>query len=236
MRRRLPWIAATALLLSGCAVEPEAPADYPLVSLPPARILLDGRLNEPEWLQAACLSDFIFPWEERAAPRTEFRAFAAAGYLYGAFLAEDADLVIEDEWQGERTLDRQDRVEIFLCGDDSLDPYYCLEMDPLGRVHDYRARFHRQFDPAWNWPGLEVGGATTETGYIVEFRIPMPELRGLGLPDPESGETLRMGLFRAEFSRTAEGGMREGWMSWMRPDGETPDFHIPSAFGRLVPQ
>ena len=45
---------------------------------------------------------------------------------------------------------------------------------------------------------------------------------------------LLFGLYRAEFSRKADGAVDEAWISWKQPDSETPDFHIPSSFGALL--
>ena len=66
-----------------------------------------------------------------------------------------------------------DRVEIFFRRDEMLDPYYCLEMDPLGRVLDYKANFYRKFDYEWQWPGnnpLIIRSEYTESGYRLKVQ------------------------------------------------------------------
>jgi hypothetical protein len=46
-----------------------------------AAIQIDGVLNEPAWKQAPTLRAFSYPWVQRAAPLTEFRAIADQGEL-----------------------------------------------------------------------------------------------------------------------------------------------------------
>ena len=87
------------------------------------------------------ISDFTFPWSDQPAPKTTFRALTDDGRLHFAFDVEDADVIVADEWTGEATVDGEDRVELFFAKDESLTSYWCLEIDPAGRVHDYHARF-----------------------------------------------------------------------------------------------
>ena len=50
-----------------------------------AAIKVDGQLTEPEWERTTALRTFSFPWSQRDAPATEFRAVADAEQLYFAF-------------------------------------------------------------------------------------------------------------------------------------------------------
>lgn len=174
--------------------------------------------------------DFSFPWADKQAPGTEFRAHTADHRLHFQFVAEDAEVIISDKWEGESTLDREDRVELFIAKDESLKDYWCLEIDPLGRVHDYHARHYRRFDNSWNCPGLAVTGTRTPTGYEVTGSISLSTLSELLGHEVRSGTVLRVGLFRAEFYGKTGGGARDNWISWIRPNSQEPDFHIPSAF------
>jgi hypothetical protein len=40
-----------------------------------------------------------------------------------------------------------------------------------------------------------------------------------------------VGVYRAEFSHLPSGGVHFGWLSWLQPITEKPDFHVPSSFG-----
>jgi hypothetical protein len=195
-----------------------------------ATMVVDGRLDEPEWSRAPRESRFTFPWSNREAPKTEFRAFADSQTFYFGFIAEDAEVVVEKRFVGESTLDREDRVELFFAADEGLHDYYCVEIDPLGRVHDYAAHYHRQFDSAWNCPGLRVAGRRTRTGYVVEGTIPLKTISQMVGREVHAGSEIRIGLFRAEFQHGDLGTRDDNWLSWIVPSVKTPDFHVPSAF------
>lgn len=195
-------------------------------------IEIDGRLDEPGWTDAELETDFSFPWQERPAPATEFRALTDATHLYFAFRVEDADIVIDDG-DDEEAVARGDRVELFFAPDSALDDYVCFEIDPSGRVLDYRASYYREFDFDWDLPELVVAATLTETGYMVEGRIPHAAFRDAGLPTLADEGTVLTGVFRAEYSHRDEGEPLAEWISWVTPSSEEPDFHIFSAFGWL---
>lgn len=181
----------------------------------------------------AVVRDFTFPWSDRPAPATEFRARIVGDRLDFTFVVEDSDLIVRDDWDGESTLDVEDRVEIFFARDESLNDYWCLEIDPLGRVHDYHARHYRIFDSDWNCPGLETTGERTTTGYVVRGSLPLATLSELLNRPIERGSVVRLGLFRAEFYGTTpatHGEADDNWISWIDPDIPRPDFHTPTAF------
>jgi hypothetical protein len=177
------------------------------------------------------LSDFRFPWKEDPAPETRFRAVWNEEFFAFSFEVEDHDLVIPDaEDPGEGAL-ASDRVELFFSPSEDLRPvYYGAEMDPRGRVYDYRASFHRQFDPEWSFETLRFSGDVRENGYRVEGTVAISELRDLNCL--QAGEMIA-GVYRAEFSHGVED-IQQDWISWISPDAPTPDFHIPSSFGRFL--
>ena len=198
----------------------------------PATVSIDGRLSEPQWDGAESIRSFSFPWSPRPAPATEFRAWADADHVYFGFTVEDDDLVVETPFDGESTLDREDRVEIFFACDEALNRYYCIEIDPLGRVHDYAAKHYRQFDSAWKCPGLRTAGTRGPRGYTVEAAVPFATLNDLLGRITGPGAALRVGLFRAEFRSGALGDAADNWITWVTPATTEPDFHVPSAFRR----
>src|SRR5206468_11014849 len=126
---------------------------------------------------------------------TEFRAFADAERLYFAFDVRDDDVVVEKDFAGESTLDREDRVEIFFARDAGLERYFCLEIDPLGRVHDYAASHYRKFDNSWPCPGLQAAGKLHPGGYTVEVALPLKTLDQLMGRQVAAGTWLRVGIF-----------------------------------------
>lgn len=197
-------------------------------------IRLDGVLDEPAWRTTEPETRFAFPWDRRPLPHTEFRALFDAEALYFAFSVDDDDVVLAEPFGGKADVVREDRVELFFAVDENLAEYYCLEIDPLGRVLDYRARHYREFDFSWSFPGLEVAGVQTAGGYDVEGRIPLASLASLGFPSPASGRPINLGIYRAEFRHGNGPDPIEGWISWIDPETQEPDFHVPESFGRLT--
>ena len=195
---------------------------------------LDGKGSDSGWKQAELLTDFRFPWQNRPAPPTKFRALWDSDYLYFQFVVEDEDVVM---WEGEdqdASVLGSDRVELFFSVNKELNPYYSLEMDPRAWVFSSKGVYHRKIDRNWSWEGLETFSSLTDDGYILEGRMPMESLEKLNLwQDPQKRE-LRVGVFRAEFDHLPGGEVKHNWMSWITPDSPTPDFHIPSAFGKWI--
>ena len=174
-------------------------------TLAPLPIQVDGRLNEPAWATTERQTAFLYPWSNRKAPATEFRAVADDERLYFAFEVSDSDVVVLKDYAGESTLDQEDRVEVFFARDAALNRYFCVEIDPLGRVHDYAASHYRKFDSSWNCPGLRAAGRITPGGYTVEASIPLTTLSVMMGRPVSRGSTLRIGLFRADFRQGAIG-------------------------------
>ena len=125
-----------------------------------------------------------------------------------------------------------DRAELFFACDPKLAQYYCAEMDPRGEVHDYAARFYREFEIGWKFPGLEFGSTLGEGQYSVEGSIPLETFRELGIEGLEEG-WMRAGIYRAEFSRGADGAVVQNWISWVDPNTPEADFHVPTSFGLI---
>jgi len=206
---------------------------YEVRYLPQARITIDGLLDEADWDRANVERGFSFPWEEAAAPATEFRALCNSQWFYFAFHVEDEDLVVQENFQAKTDVMAEDRVELFFAPDETLKEYFCLEVDPFGRVLDYKAAYHRQFDFSWSFPGLCVAASSTDRGYAVEGSIPLEKLDALSLQFSQPGCKIRCGIFRAEFSHAGGSSPAEHWISWIDPQTQDPDFHIIAAFGFL---
>ncbi|MCB1237964.1 MAG: carbohydrate-binding family 9-like protein [Verrucomicrobiae bacterium] len=189
-----------------------------------------GFFADVPWETADVLANFAFPWEDRPAPRTEFRALWDAECLLFRFDCEDDDLVLADGADAKEKVIGSDRAEIFFAPDLSLDPYFALEMDPRGEVLDYEARHHRRMNWDWTFPHLTLRAEIAGAGYTVKGTIPLQTLRDLHVLKPGASEFFA-GVFRAEFSHRDDGDVHQGWMAWVDPKTETPDFHVPSAFG-----
>ncbi len=203
------------------------------VSVPPE--LAEGTrhlLREQAWSAAEVLADFTFPWENRIAPQTEFRALWNETHFHFRFDCQDDDLVLPD---GATAKDRalgSDRVEIFFAPDLSLKPYYCLEMSPKADVLAYEANFYREINWDWQCEGLQIDAHIDNDHYTLSGSIPLETLRSLNVLKPGSCEFFA-GIYRAEFSHSPDGTIHSGWMPWVNPNTERPDFHVPASFGML---
>ncbi len=244
--KKLVCSVLAVVLLAGCsAPNEEAPKDD--VTQEDSTLLsyevayhdmmptIDGNVDA-EWDDIEATSDELaFPWDEKEAPATEFKGFVDDENFYFSFVVEDPEVVVEEEWNGEKTVDNEDRVEIFFAPgnvekpvDYELPTYYAIEVDPNGRVHDYSAIYYRHLDSTFTMEGLETAGEITDTGYSVEGSIPLATLENLGLMNDGM---MSAGVFRAEFSKDDEGELIQEWISWVDPKTDIPDFHVNSAFG-----
>lgn len=197
-------------------------------------LVVTGKGNSPLWQHAESLSAFSYPWESEKPPVTLFKAIHGNHWIYFLFEVDDRRVHVEVAENNKLEVIDSSRVEIFFRQDEKLSPYYCLEMDAAGRVLDYRGNFHRQFDFEWSWPAesLVVKAHRHDGGYTVEAAVSKDSLRSLGLLSAASPD-LEAGLFRAECTHTVAARDHMRWISWLLPESNTPDFHIPSAFGIL---
>lgn len=195
-------------------------------------ISLSGKGDDPQWKLASNLTDFHYPWDPGTPSPTSFRALHDDHWLYCLFSVSDPAPYIHVERNRKTEVAASSRAEIFFKADDKLNPYYCLEIDPTGRVLDYEAAHYRKFNFEWSWPKdhLQVKTHRNTAGYSIEIAISKASLRQLGLL---KGNTLHAGLFRGDRLPPHGGEEEFKWISWVRPDAETPDFHIPSSFGLL---
>jgi hypothetical protein len=207
---------------------------YRVQNIGDKQIELTGEGNNKLWKKAVKLADFTYPWEKEEAPQTVFKALHNDKWLYCFYQVKDADINVYVDKNQKSDVLYSDRVEIFLRRDSDMLPYYGLEIDPHGRVYDYEAFYQGKHDSKWTWPQghLIIKTSIVKHGYSVEFAISKESLKQLGLL---SGNKLEAGLFRGNCIEIIKGSNSNiKWISWMKPDSPTPNFHIPSAFGVLV--
>jgi hypothetical protein len=183
------------------------------------------------WDQALDLTGFSYPWSVLPPPLMAFRALWNDTYFYFRFDVETSRALTYVHDNNKMEVTDSDRVEIFFRTDERLNPYYCLEMDPLGRVLDYRSAFYRKFEYEWQWPGnnqLQIESNFTRGGYTVAGSITIASLKELNLLN---NNELQAGLFRGECLNVRDPQSSFSWISWVKPESDHPDFHIPSSFG-----
>ncbi|MBO7708363.1 MAG: carbohydrate-binding family 9-like protein [Thermoguttaceae bacterium] len=223
-------LIAAAAPASAQVLTAEATARSPLrIPYVDCRADIDGRALEEVWKQIPPLTAFHYYWDEEPAPKTELRLFHNGDDLYFLYTVEDDDVVSARVISEEMDIAEEDRIEFGMSPEDSTAPYYFFEIDSQGRVLDYETRYYRRFDPEWDSDSLEVLGRQTETGYEVEGKFSLRELRDLGVLTSDG--KLRLGCFRGEYSSDRPSGENYKWISWVHPQTAVPDFHVRSAFG-----
>ncbi len=196
-------------------------------------IQITGEGKDKQWKKANQLGDFSYPWRKDTPPKTVFKALYNETHFYFLYRAQDAQIGQKVNGLKKRKPVQSDRVELFFKGMTAEDAYYSLELDALGRILDTKANFYKKIDFDWTWPTNElvVKASIDDTGYWVEGSISFASLRALGLYHDDG--ILRTGLYRANYLKQADGTNKPHWISWIHPDSETPNFHIPSSFGTL---
>jgi len=181
------------------------------------------------WEKAAELVDFSYPWRSEKAPNTTFSAFYDQNYLYFRFIAYGSKPLVYVENNNKMEVVRSERVEIFFRQDEKMKSYYCLEIDPLGRVLDYKAELYRKFNRNWQWPeSLFIESKINEKNYSVQGKISFSVLSQLGLINKNN---IQIGLFRGHCTKLVGKDAQLKWISWIDSKTSEPDFHVPSSFG-----
>jgi hypothetical protein len=186
-----------------------------------------------DWSAITPLTDFSFPWTDSPAPATSFRAALFDDTFHFRFEIQDQDIVLGDAPTTREKVLASDRAEIFFAADPNLASYYCLEIDPRGLVFDYHMRFYRQMDDAWSCLGLQITANILPHGYEITGHLPRQTLRDIGVRKPASNRIIA-GLYRAEFSHAPDNSTIQDWISWIDPQTDHPDFHVPTSFGTLL--
>jgi hypothetical protein len=191
-------------------------------------ITIDGDLSDQAWRSANIIDGFVYPWNpDRIQPIT-FKALHDGEFLYLAYQMVDDVIIAPDHVTGEQDLIEQDRVEIYIGPDNSMDKYYCIEMDVKGRKLDYIGRFHRQFDFSWEFNDVKHKSSYTSDGYQVEAAISLQALYDLDLI---SDDAFYGGVYRADFHYDQDSTVVHVYASWLDPQVEDPDFHVPASLG-----
>lgn len=206
---------------------------YKVNKIDDQELIITGKGQHPLWQEAVVLDRFLSPWHPVSGVDFEFRALYDSQNLYVSFQVPDDSLYLDKTDNSKKSVDNSDRVELFLRSDKRLDPYYCLEIDPLARVQDFRAYPNRQFDKAWNWPkkDITVKSYINSTGFCVELALRLASLKTMGLLHLDG--TIEAGIYRAKYHQQPDGHYKPTWITWIDPHTEFPDFHTASSFGIL---
>lgn len=201
--------------------------------IPSNKLIITGKADDQLWEMANILTDFSSPWTALRGTTTVFKALWDDENLYFMFKVGDTHIHIDKKTNDNESINVSDRVELFFRQDDSLTPYYCLEIDPLPRIMDFKAFPNRVFDFNWNWPEnhLTVKSHSDANGFTVEGKISKLSLDKLNLIH---NNTIEAGIFRAKYVKADESSYEPIWITWVDPNTKSPDFHIATSFGILI--
>lgn len=222
-------LSACALLaVTGCATAPQPAPNTLRIPYLAASITADGNLDEDCYRNFAPLTAFsVASVPARTAPPTKAWLFWNEKQFICAFACEDATPAWAPPKTSERDVDGQDRAELFLWNGNENGAYFCIEAAPKNAVHDYQARFYRQFDDTWSPAGGTCRAALTPAGYTVEMVLPKAAMQAMGLK-LSPGTRFRLGLFRADYDRYSGEPL---WITWIDKGQGSPDFHVAESFG-----
>jgi len=204
-------------------------------------ILVDGSLDEPDWAEVEAIRDFVSCIDSGpVTQKTEAKLCWDDERLYIAFRCYDRDI-----WgtllSRDNPVYEEEVVEVFLDTDCDMKNYYEIEVSPRNVVFDAsifnptEIRKDMQADVSWDCIGMKtatyVNGTLDDRTdkdeyWTVEISIPFKALSGGLCASPRDGEVWRINLYRIERSPAFE---LISWSPTMKPD-----FHIPSAFGKVV--
>lgn len=195
------------------------------------KIIVKNISRFSSWNNIAQVNDFTYPWQTSLVPATSFRCYHDEQHLRFQFTAFGPKPLVYVHDNNKLEVRHSERVEIFFRSDAKMQPYYCLEMDPHGRVLDYKAIHYRKFDREWSWPddlGIEV--EQREDAYELSGRMNLTTLTKLGLLKDKQ---LQVGLYRGHCIDIKEDQGTIMWSTWVDPETAEPDFHVPESFGLM---
>jgi hypothetical protein len=206
--------------------------NYKVNRIPDGQLVVTGKANDEFWNQANELTDFNSPWDTKEVKRIVFKALWDTENLFFCFKVEDSEIHIHQSNDINDSINNSDRVELFFRSDDSMNPYYCLEIDPTPRIMDFIAKPGSNFNFNWNWPSgdIIVKSSIEKTCFTVEGAISIKSLIKFGLLKNGQIET---GIYRAKYNKKNNEDYEPTWITWVDPMTETPNFHVASSFGIL---
>ncbi|MEY2868629.1 MAG: hypothetical protein RIR01_1089 [Bacteroidota bacterium] len=195
-----------------------------------AELKITGKGGSAAWEKSEVLTQFLSPWDTKEPSKIEFRALWDGEYFFFCFTVFDTKIHIDTKDNSVDSIGNSDRVELFFRPNDSLNPYYCLEIDATARIMDFIAYPDKKFNFNWDWPKnhITVYSSRNDESFIVEGAISLDSLNQFNLINENKMET---GVFRAKYNSEDGINFEPTWISWVDPNTETPNFHISSSFG-----
>jgi hypothetical protein len=216
------WINRDYIDLYGISHVQDVLRDYSEAFINTGIVCVDGNLDD--WDTTNAIQGLFDPWGNKSKDNTIFNYTITDNYFNFYFITEDSTSTVSP-YLGEDSVAEGDRVELFFSPTKKIHKYYCVEISPEGNVLDYSAEYYRNFNNEWDFETLLIAIKRCENNCIYEGMINMQELNALGFRDK-----LYLGVFRADY----QGDEKVNWYTNEIPNSKKPDFHIPSAFGKIL--
>jgi hypothetical protein len=207
--------------------------EYHVNRIEKKQLIISGKGNDPMWNKAVVLTDFCSPWSNEKQSEMEFKALWDYENFYFNFRVFDNIIHLNKKDDSIESIGSSDRVELFFRPDNTLNPYYCLEIDTSARIMDFIAYPIKNFDFDWNWPknDLLVKSSVNNDFYTIEGAISIKSLNHFGLI---KNNNIEAGVFRAKYHKKNNYLFEPIWMSWVNPNTQKPNFHCMDSFGNFV--
>ncbi|RPJ84043.1 MAG: hypothetical protein EHM13_05880, partial [Acidobacteria bacterium] len=224
----VPVALAVQQAAGGAAQQAERPGEEvvngkggPTVTIPriEAEVQVDGRLEEPAWSQAARLGGF---WQQQpvdgrpAEEQTEVRVWYSPEAIHFGIIASDSQPgTIRATVADRDNLDQDDTVTIFLDTFNDRRRAFFFTVNPLGAQQDGVQT--EGAGSAGHFAGMGGGygqgdrnpdyrfdskGVVTDTGYVVEVRVPFKSLRYSGTGPQKWGINIQRKVQRTGYQDT----------------------------------
>lgn len=188
--------------------------------------------QEPLWKSIPVIKDFTNLTTQHGELETHFQAYYCKQYIHFKFTAFGQEPKVYVYNNHKMEVCESERVEIFLRVDGKMSPYYCLEIDAIGRLLDYKAEYYRKFDYDWSWrEPISIQSDIKGNCYIISGKLNISYLKELQIL---KNQKLQIGLFRGHCKNIIENKASMEWISWIKTNSIKPDFHISSAFGTFI--
>ncbi|MFV8327550.1 sugar-binding protein [Flavobacterium sp. ZS1P14] len=197
------------------------------------QLMISGKGDDPLWDAAMVLTDFCSPWSDEKQAKITFKALWDRESFFFNFTVFDTAIHIKKHDASFESIGNSDRVELFFRPDNTLNPYYCLEIDTAARIMDFIAYPDKNFDFNWDWPkdAIVVKSSENTHSFTVEGAISIPSLKRFNLI---KNNRIEAGVFRAKYNQQEDLSFEPTWITWVNPNTERPNFHIASSFGNFL--
>lgn len=221
-----------------------APAALATAKVPRAQgaLVLDGKLDEPDWAKAAVLGPFV-SWDARSpiSRPTTARMLWAPDALYLAFEAKDPDVHTPYK-KHDDPIYESEAVEIFIDADGDQDVYVELQSAPNdvtfdaafagGRRKNMDTSFEASHVVKTAIDGTFNDFTDEDRGFVSEWRIPIAALKDVPPGEPKVGASWKINLFRLERIRVKDRISANEASAWSTP--LSGDFHNLARFGTVT--